>query len=179
MEADWEVEIGGGAPVIEAEWPGFVDLRGEPERVNEMEEVARFAPLGKLLKALNAPTSPLGTAKCDVWEAESGELCCYVDLLPVEGRVFSDWAEAENFCREVVVRLEAKPEVDSGSEIRVDLVVRAAVAGQMEGFGVTAYLSAAPAAMAIAETALVAAMDAFADAVLLVDSRAGDGSKLQ
>ena len=28
MEADWEVEVGGGAPVIEAFWPGFVDLRG-------------------------------------------------------------------------------------------------------------------------------------------------------
>ena len=41
MEADWEVEVGGGAPVIEADWPGFVDLRGEPERVNEMEEVAK------------------------------------------------------------------------------------------------------------------------------------------
>ena len=26
MEADWELEIGGDAPVIEADWPGFVDL---------------------------------------------------------------------------------------------------------------------------------------------------------
>ena len=32
MEADWEVEIGGGAPVIDALWPGFVDLRAARAR---------------------------------------------------------------------------------------------------------------------------------------------------
>ena len=30
MEADWELEIGGDAPVIEAHWTGFVDLRADP-----------------------------------------------------------------------------------------------------------------------------------------------------
>ena len=30
MEADWEFEIGGGAPVIDAPGPGFVDLQHEP-----------------------------------------------------------------------------------------------------------------------------------------------------
>ena len=30
MEADWEVEIGGGAPVIDACWDGYVDLRFNP-----------------------------------------------------------------------------------------------------------------------------------------------------
>ena len=179
MEADWEVEIGGAAAVIEAEWPGFIDLRNDPERVHELEEVAGFAPLGKLLRALNAPASPVWTAKCDVWEAELGELCCYVDLLPVLGRVFAEWAEAEKFCRAVVDRLAAKPDLDSGPETTADLVIRAAVAGQLEGFGVTAYLSAGPAAKADAEKALGTAMDALADAVLLVEPRAGDGSKLQ
>ncbi len=32
MEADWEFEVGGDAPVIEAHWPGFVDLRQNPEQ---------------------------------------------------------------------------------------------------------------------------------------------------
>jgi hypothetical protein len=27
LEADWEFEVGGDAPVIDALWPGFVDLR--------------------------------------------------------------------------------------------------------------------------------------------------------
>jgi hypothetical protein len=30
MEADWEFEVGGDAPVIDALWPGFVDLRLSP-----------------------------------------------------------------------------------------------------------------------------------------------------
>ena len=40
MEADYEVEAGGEAPVIEALWPGFVDLRLQPERIGEIQEVA-------------------------------------------------------------------------------------------------------------------------------------------
>jgi len=37
MEADWEFEVGPdtaglAAPVIDACWPGFVDLRHNPER---------------------------------------------------------------------------------------------------------------------------------------------------
>jgi hypothetical protein len=179
MEADWEVEIGGGAAVIEAEWPGFIDLHSDPDRVHEMDEVTGFAPLGKLLRALNAPASPLWTAKCDVWEAEPGELCCYVDLLPVQGRVFAEWADAEKFCHGVVDRLAARPDLQNNPETTVDLVIRAAVAGKTEGFGVTAYLSAGRPTMAQAEMALGAAMDAFADAVLLVEPRARGGSKLQ
>ena len=31
MEADWEFEVGGDAPVIEALWAGFVDLRSQPD----------------------------------------------------------------------------------------------------------------------------------------------------
>ena len=58
MEADWEAEIGGGAPVIEAEGPGWIDLRKQPERVSEIAEAAGFAALGKLLTALNGPESP-------------------------------------------------------------------------------------------------------------------------
>ena len=42
MEADWEVEVGGGSPVIEALWPGFVDLRLYPERIGEIQEAAGF-----------------------------------------------------------------------------------------------------------------------------------------
>jgi len=45
MEADWEVEVGGGSPVIEALWPGFVDLRLYPERIGEIQEAAGFRRL--------------------------------------------------------------------------------------------------------------------------------------
>ena len=54
MEADWEVEIGGDAPVIDAQWPGLVDLRANPERVCEIAEASAFPPLADLLLALNS-----------------------------------------------------------------------------------------------------------------------------
>ncbi len=168
MEADWEVEIGGGAPVIEAGGAGWIDLRAQPERVSEIAEAAGFAALGKLLTALNAPASPLWTSKCDLWQEETGELACYVDLLPVEGRVFAEWQQAENFCRAYVARLGSVPQHGASAEdaaVRVELVIRAAVAGEAEGFGITAYLSAGGTGQADAAAALSSAMDAFAGAL--------------
>jgi hypothetical protein len=181
MEADWEVEIGGGAPVIEAEGPGWIDLRSQPERVSEIAEVVNFAALGKLLRALNAPASPLWTSKCDLWQEETGELACYVDLLPVEGRVFGEWQQAEIFCRAWVARLSLQEDGVAAKdfETSVALVIRAAVAGEVEGFGITAYLSAGNTAQADAAAALSSIMDAFADALPAVLSPAQGGSKLQ
>lgn len=141
MEVDWEFEVGGGAPVIDALWAGFVDLRRQPERLGEIGEVVGFPALGKLLAALNAPTSPLWTAKCDSWEPETegwAEAACYVDLLPRDGLLFRLPEEAEGFCRRWTARLEPVELADC----QVELVVRLALAGPIEGFGVTAYLSA-------------------------------------
>src|SRR5208283_5066953 len=164
MDADWEVEIGGGAQVIEALWPGFVDLRREPERIGEIQEAAAFAPLAGLLMALNGAGSPLWTAKCDLWEPEterSVALACYIDFLPIEGQVFAHWQQAETFCREWVARLAPLP-LAAG---RMDLVVRQAMAGEMEGFGVTAYLSAEGSDRSTAAEALAAVLAAFAGSI--------------
>lgn len=177
MDADWEVEIGGSAPAIDALWPGFVDLRRFPARIAEIAEAASFPPLANLLQRLNSASSPLWTSKCDVWEPEPAALArpdeaavrvpaalaCYVDLLPVEGRVFARWQQAEVLCRQWVARLSDGRLPECG----VDLVVRLAIALPAEGFGVTAYLSASGADRpAAAAAALAALMTAFADAVL-------------
>jgi len=179
MEADWEVEIGGGAPVIEALWPGFIDLRRNPDRIGELQEGAAFPPLAALLLALNAPASPLWTAKCDLWEPESGAassaLACYVDVLPAEARVFLRWQQAESFCREWAARLDPVPAPQSN----VELVVRQAVAGEIEGFGITAYLAASGPDPNAAAAALAAAMVAFAGAVPPALPPATRASKLQ
>jgi len=179
MEADWEVEIGGGAPVIEALWPGFVDLRIDPERIVEITEAADFAPLAALLLALNALDSPVWTAKCDRWEPESGVLASYIDMLPREGVVFSEWQQAEGFCRRYVDRLNARPLLECGPNCSVELVVRQAVAGDAEGFGVTAYLSAKGTTGVEAAKALGAVMAGFADALPLLGPPEKTGSKLQ
>jgi hypothetical protein len=42
LEADWEVEIGSEAPVIDACWSGFVDLSSAPERASQLTEAIDF-----------------------------------------------------------------------------------------------------------------------------------------
>jgi hypothetical protein len=176
MEADWEIEIGGGAAAIEALWAGFVDLRGEPARIAEIAEAAGFPPLARLLLALNRPPSPLWTAKCDLWEPAAEELgrsnaappaaeaaqefalACYIDLLPFFGKVFAQWQHAESFCRSWVARLDSV----AAPHAALELVVRQAIAGAVEGFGVTAYLSARGRDRAASAAALAASMEALA-----------------
>jgi hypothetical protein len=199
MEADWEVEVGGGAPVIDALWPGFVDLRSSPERIGEIAEAAAFPALASLLLKLNGAESPLWTAKCDLWEPETDELvggetqvalACYIDLLPFASRVFAQWSQAESFCREWVARLAPRTSslaalnlcsqsLASQPECRVDLIVRQAIAGETQGFGVTAYLSAAGADRTAAAEALKAVLAAFAGTIFIVAPPVTSASKLQ
>jgi hypothetical protein len=183
MDADYEVEIGGGAPVIEALWPGFVDLRTSPERIGQIQEAAEFAPLAALLLALNGEASSLWTSKCDRWEQEPAELAagaccglaCYVDLLPVYGVVFLTWEQAEAFCLQWVGLLDPV----SAPQCRVEFVVRQAFAGESEGFGITAYLAASGQDQSDAVHALAGFMTAFAHAVPPVVPPATAVSKLQ
>jgi hypothetical protein len=187
MEADWEVEIGDGAPVIEADWPGFIDLRSLPERIGEIEEAADFPPLAALLLALNAAASPLWTSKCDLWEPEPAALACYIDLLPLAGKVFAEWQHAETFCGEYVARLAliALPECgpdrnsESSPDCSIALVIRQAIAGSTEGFGITAYLSAKGRDQADAAAALAIVITAFSGALPAATPPATPGSKLQ
>ncbi len=179
MEADWEYEIGGGAPVIEADWPGLIDLRTHPERMSEIGEARDFAPLATLLAALNGPASPLWTSKCDLWEPAPGTLAGYIDILPRKETVFAERNDAETACRRYVGGLAsaALPESgrDQGREASVALVIRQAVFGRLEGFGITAYLSAVRPRRTDAASALGAAMAAFADALLKGASDAAAG----
>ena len=194
MDADWEVEIGAGAQVIEADWQGFIDLRTHPECVHEIAEAAAFPPLADLLLVLNAANSPLWTSKCDLWEPEPSalasypaELASYIDLLPIEGRVFAHWQQAEAFCREYVARLAPialpecgeEPSRHSSPECTIALVIRQALAGDTEGFAITAYLSARSDSQTGAATALAAAMAVFADALPAAAPPATVGSRLQ
>jgi len=105
VEADWEVEIGAEAPVIEPDWSGFVDLRLTPDSAYQLPELAGLPGLARGLIQLNHANSPVWTAKSDVWpvaefdpvelDAEDSDaddsinsggppayfLACYVDLI--------------------------------------------------------------------------------------------------
>lgn len=179
MEADWEFEVGGDAPVIEACWPGFVDLRLAPERACELPEAAELPALAASLQTLNGNGSPVWTSKCDLWSAlepngfDPDELdavpscsahvtSCYVDLLARSDQQWSNPHLIQAACKRVCSLL--------GSVAlrccRVDLVVRNALVtpDRME-LGITAYVTACGATMASARNVLESALAALAHAL--------------
>jgi len=176
MEADWEVEVGGDAPVIDAHSAGFVDLRSEPELAWRLAEAGMLPGLAEALIRLNGEVSPVWTAKCDVWTvedfesfdldeldalAESGAygVACYIDLLPRDGERWGDAAAAVRDCKEICARLRG----GSLRGCRVDLVVRETLAGSE--LGITAYLTACGGTEEEAKRVLGAAVGEFAGAV--------------
>jgi hypothetical protein len=174
----------------------LVDLRQHPERLGEVAEAVASPALSGLLLALNGPGSTLWTAKCDLWlpeavdltieqlaglatvgegDGEQAALACYVDILPRDGMVFPRWEQAEAFSRDWVRRLEAV----SLPSVTVDLIVRQAIAGETEGFGVTAYLSAEGETWSQVLEVFASALHAFAEAMPCTLPPAPDDSQLQ
>lgn len=152
MEADWEFEVGGDAPVVEAQWPGFVNLREDPRRAGELEEARQLPGLGDALARLNAANSPVWTSKTDVFNpgpADADELdatraeaqhtlACYIDLL-MSSEPWSSPLEAERYCRALCDRLRTIPL----RCCRVDLVIRRAhIHPDRNDLAATAYLTA-------------------------------------
>jgi hypothetical protein len=186
MEADWEFEVGGDAPVIEACWPGFVDLRWTPRsardlpaRVRRLPEVIHLPALAAVLERLNSQSSPVWTSKCDFWpvlgaeEFDADELdapagCsahamgCYVDLLPRSDQQWPSSGMVEAACKELCARLRVVPL----RCCRVDLIVRRAqIAPDSMGTGITAYITAGGTTAGEARSALETALATFADVV--------------
>lgn len=180
MLADWEIEIGGDALIIDAAWPGFIDLRKEPTRAAELAECREWPELIAPLTALNSADSPLWTSKCDAWtldnfaaedrdeyaarSEETHAVACYIDLL-----AWSDHDAAVAFCRAVVKRLT---QLELGSS-RIDLIVRRAnLPGGREGFGITAYAAGCGSGPASAREQLAAALAALVNcSAFRVESR--------
>lgn len=182
MEADWEFEVGGEAPVIDARWAGFIDLQKAPGAAWELSEVRELPALGVALERLNAGSSPVWTSKCDFYpalqaeefntdEMDAGALGvgggssaiaagCYIDILAKDPRGWSEPRLAEAVCRQVCSAL--------GLVVlrccRVDLIVRSAVTGvDSAGLGITAYISACGSNGSEAKDTLASALAAFAD----------------
>jgi len=157
LEADWEVEVGGDAPVIDALWPGFIDLRWTAPSSGDFAARARSLPEGIQLPALavalerlNSPHSPVWTSKCDFWPAlqpedfDPDELdaptgCSahavggYIDLLPKSDQKWSDqkWSDQQwsfpGGVEERCKELCARLRAAPQRCCRVDLIVRHAL----------------------------------------------------
>jgi hypothetical protein len=184
MEADWEFEVGGDAPVIEARWSGFIDLQRFPERALQLPEALELPAMADALARLNGVGSPVWTSKCDVWpvtdrgtfdadelDAPTGSaahaIACYIDLLGRNDASRSNqrWSSPDatkNICKRVCSFLGAIP----FRCCRVDLVIRRAIiAPNRASLGITAYLTACGPSQGEARQTLQAALAVFTDAL--------------
>jgi len=176
VQADWEIEWGGDAPIIDACWPGLVNLRADPDRVAEIVEASELPGLARTLIQLNRSNRLFWTTKCDVWtllEFDPDELdaprvsatdgiACYIDLLPAAPLLWREPADALPWCRELCRSLGASPL----RACRADLIIRSAHTGSgHDAVGVTVYLSACGSSPPQAKTHLEAALAVFADSV--------------
>lgn len=183
MEADWEFEIGGEAPVIEAWWPGFVDLRASPASVVSIPEAVELPVLGNLLIRLNASHSPVWTTKCGLWTSDEADQFdadefdappggtahthgCYVDLLP---RGEGKWTSADAIAAACKSWCAGFSGLEQPS-CRADLVIRRAfMPPERMHLAVTAYLTGSGFTAGDALAALESVLPRFAD-VLCADS---------
>jgi hypothetical protein len=177
MEADWEFEIGGNAPVIEAHWTGFVDLRADPRRAGDLTEARDLPGLADALTRLNAMNSLVWTCKTDVFvpsqidpdeldaaDAEgSHALACYVDLLIRTDQGWNLPSDAELACRDLCTRLRKIPL----QRCRVDLVVRRAhIEPGLNALGMTAYLTACGQTESDAKSRLAECLSLFSEEIV-------------
>jgi hypothetical protein len=136
VEADFAVELGSDDETLELPWaadnggPRFYDLKRQPELLLNIEEAIGNRELAEFLAAMNAPTGPLETAKCDTWltteinpeEAVFGaalKFCSYVDLLFTWESTRKSFAEHEQFARRVTQLLKDVPEIPAAAEFLV------------------------------------------------------------
>jgi hypothetical protein len=177
MEADWEIEIGTDAPVIDGAWEGCLDLRADPARVAEIGEADRFPALAESLVRLNAAASPVWTAKCDVWPVEAFDpdelnadreasvtaLGCYIDLLPTDAADFSTLDACAQWSQRLCLKLRSMPL----RQCRVDAIVRRAfLTSEFTGLGVTTYITGCGSDRSEATESLARALAVLAGSVL-------------
>jgi hypothetical protein len=184
MEADWEFEVGGDAPVIEAAWTGYVDLQRDPERAGQLPEAGLLPGLAETLIKLNTIASSVWTSKCDVWphlEARDFDLdeldappgCsahamgCYIDLLPRGEKQWLQPEMAADACKQVCGLLRAVPLRCSRADlvIRLAFITPNAADTDLASLGVTAYLTSCGESHVAAAQTLQAALGALADAL--------------
>jgi hypothetical protein len=188
MEADWEFEIGGDAPVIEAYWSGFIDLRAHPRRISELSECRELPALADALLALNKTDSGVWTTKTDIFIPERIDLdeiaaCAdegahaissYIDLLRREERAWVNLEIAERDCKQICTRLKM---IDL-SRCRVDFVVRRAIVAEVDALGATVYLTASGSTDADARSRLGECLDVFTGVMVSTNAHAADESLL-
>lgn len=176
MEADWEIEVGGEAPIIDAYWAGLIDLRARPEQAKHLPEAAEFPPLAETLMRLNARSARIWTAKCDVWRVDEFDpdeleassdaalhgVACYIDLLPAGNDQWLNLEAAADWCKQVSGALHGQVL----KQARADLVLRRALLRDDQWrFGCTVYFQGCGKTEPEAFAVLASVLMLFADVV--------------
>ena len=166
MRAEWAAECGAEDPVLVVPWsgpegnPGFVDLRENPYDLDQIPEAEQHPALLQALRALNAPRSPVFTAKCDAWTMDADELeslqieldltgteapvgfASYLDLLWRDRALFVSFPQQE----QRVQRLARLIDPVEQSYAAIECVLRPAMVDvngrYQEGFAVSLYVKA-------------------------------------
>ena len=185
MLSEWSAECAADDPVLVVPWSDprtapastFVDLRENPYDLDHLPEAEQHPPLMHALRALNAPRSPVFTAKCDAWPLDAEELdalrmnldvlaeeatagfASYIDLLWRERSLFASFHQQEQMLHRLT-RLTAPLEHPYAL---LDCIIRPALVdltGPQEGFAVSLYVKAVGHDEQAAEENWASALDA-------------------
>jgi len=191
MLSEWSAECSADDPVLVVPWSDptdstgnrrFIDLRENPYDLDHLPEAEQFPPLMHALRALNAPRSPVFTAKCDAWPLDATELEAlrveldlsadeapagfgsYIDLLWRERSLFASFHLQEQMLHRLTRRVVPLQQPYA----LLDCIIRAAMVdltGPQEGFAVSLYVKAAGHDKRSAEENWASALDAVVSVV--------------
>lgn len=186
MLSEWSVECSADDPVLVVPWSDpsdstgnrrFIDLRENPYDLDHLPEAERYPPLMHALRALNAPRSPVFTAKCDAWRLEEDELnvlrvnldlnadeaaagfASYIDILWRERSLFASFHLQE----QMLHRLTRHAAPLEHPYAMLDCILRPAMVdltGPQEGFALSLYVKAVGHDAPSAEANWASALDA-------------------
>jgi len=157
MQVDFAVELGRDDETLEFPWSSeddrlrYYDLKREPAAISQIHEARQFQELRQFLVSVNAPSSVLETAKCDVWasseinpEEEIFNAPCkfasYVDLLFSDDGARMSFEKHESLLKELIGLLQRVPEIPASAEFLLRRCYYHRHASVQEGFYVTFYL---------------------------------------
>jgi hypothetical protein len=166
MLSEWSVECSADDPVLVVPWSDpsdpnchFIDLRKDPYELDHLTEAEQHPPLMHALRALNAPRSPVFTAKCDAWSLDRDELedlqvnlgvipedttagfASYIDILWRERSLFVSFHQQEQMLHRLTRRVAPLDHPNA----MVDCILRPALVdltGPQEGFALSLYVKA-------------------------------------
>lgn len=166
MFAEWSAECSADDPVLVVPWKDpegsahFIDLRADPYEIYAIPEAENYPALQQALRALNAPRSPVFTAKCDTWTLADDEreplrltldltedlgrtgFASYIDLLWRDRTVFASSHRQQQMLDRLVRLAAPLPSTLSALE----MVLRPALIDfddPQEGYAVSLYIKAA------------------------------------